>query len=83
MSLAALIELSKLGGLEKVDPDGRKYHSKKIEGASKGHWLCNYTYKEQWGHSETTFWERMSNRQMRMTQCFADDYTGDRTRPND
>ena len=78
MSLAALIALA--GNLKRVDPNGREYHSKVVCGADKGHWLVEYSYRIQGGHQVTSFWERMTDNEMRKTQCFADDYTGPRTR---
>ena len=73
MSLAALIKLSKILPL---DPDGKEYFCKKIVGADKGHWHVEYTYHIPGGYSYTYFWERMSDEDMRNTQCFADDYKG-------
>ena len=48
----------------------------KVVGADKGHWAVEYGYRMQGGHSETVFWERMTDEEMRATRCYADDYEG-------
>ena len=74
MSLAKLLEIA--GNCKRVDPDGREYQSSSIEGASKGHWLVCYRYRESYGYSESSFWKRMTDQEMIRTNCFADEYEG-------
>lgn len=80
MSLKGLIELAKIAKEKAVGPSGREYRTKQIIGADKGHWLVEYGYRETYGWSSETAWERMADREMRLYRCFADDYEGDRSR---
>lgn len=74
MSLKALIALSKINQVPKLCPNGEEYLSKTIVGADKGHWRVEYTRSMPGGYSYSYFWERMTNKEMRDCQCYADDY---------
>lgn len=75
MSIKNLIELGNL--LSKpLGPSGRPYRRRTIVGADKGHWLLEYVYNESYGYSYEYAWERMTDEDMRMSRCYADDYTG-------
>ena len=55
MSLSALIALSKKIDEEyKAKFDGRVPISRKIVGYQKGHWVTEYTFRTQGGHSIET-----------------------------
>ena len=75
MSLAFLVKLSKSVG-KPTDPKGREYRTKKIVGASKGHWRVEYCYSEEYGHSYIYFWERRTDKEMEASNCYAEDYNG-------
>lgn len=70
------MSLIKLLGLKRLDPNGEEYYSRSIESASKGHWLVVYKYHISGGYKQSSFWERMTDEQMRSSQCYADDYVG-------
>lgn len=59
MSLAALVRLCKrIDEDDKARFNGRIPHSRTIVGYSKGHWLVEYTFLIQGGHSVESHWEQ-------------------------
>ena len=75
MSIKKLIERGNLMS-KPLGPSGKPYRRRTIVGADKGHWRVEYEYNEPYGYSYEYTWERMTDEDMRMSRCYADDYTG-------
>lgn len=59
MSLSALIALAqKLDDKEKARFNGRSPIGRSIVGYQKGHWIVEYTFRIQGGHSVETYLEQ-------------------------